>query len=651
MEIFIQNKINIEIFDESIRRLTRDFGDTLALAVKTKSTKIETTHLLISLSKFSDSIVNKGITRLGITSKQWESGLLKCAIKGSGLPPAHLTKNTLHISVINMLNEAIQLCNQYKLQRISEPVLVISILKNLTNSTQRLFHQTDIDFKDWCKEIERTFKPVEALIVYKSDNKQSINLDILASSAKKVLRLATTEAESMGFSSLEARHLLLGLIENEGGITQYGIYQQGLMPRKIQEGTLLSIRNKVKRKHSKISLIKENVQGMLQRIFELAGKLAGRENAEKIFEKHILLAFLTIDSIARKIMEDEKVDISRLKTTAEEHDIAEEDDDNDDNFADIETVRERLYARIVGQDQAIERILPHVQRMQFGYSSPERPNGVFLFCGQSGSGKTEMAKELARAVYGSEENLIFLEMGQFNSPESMNIFVGAPPGYVGYGEGKLTNGLRNKPRSVVLFDEVEKAHARVHDALLRFLDEGKIDDPAGPVRSGSECILILTSNVGAEELAKFSREKDQSKNIEFEIRQKLRDEFKKRHFRIEFLNRIDELILFRTLDKNNYTEIAKRIIENEILRLKENHEITAHVGPTVQKAIGDYCNKIDEGARAVKRLVQSVVITPVINYVIAEKCQLPIELKVNIKSQHTNIAQAMQAEPVGVVSK
>src|SRR5207248_9239326 len=138
--------------------------------------------------------------------------------------------------------------------------------------------------------------------------------------------------------------------------------------------------------------------------------------------------------------------------------------------------------------------------------------------------KTELAKTLAHAVYGSPENLIFLEMGQFNAPESMNIFVGAPPAYVGYGEGKLTNGLRDKPRAVVLFDEVEKAHARVLDALLRFLDEGRIDDPAGPVRDGSQCLVILTSNVGAQQLSELGKQVDASRS---NARGLMRDQLRK----------------------------------------------------------------------------------------------------------------------------
>jgi ATP-dependent Clp protease ATP-binding subunit ClpC len=269
-----------------------------------------------------------------------------------------------------------------------------------------------------------------------------------------------------------------------------------------------------------------------------------------------------------------------------------------------------------------------VELMRFGFSDPGRPIGVFLFCGQSGSGKTEMAKELARAVYGSEENLIFLEMGQFNSAESMNIFVGAPPGYIGYGQGKLTNGLRDKPRAVVLFDEVEKANPKVLDALLRFLDEGKIDDPAGPVRDGSQCIVILTSNVGAAELGAMAKSLVGKPNRRTELRRALRKEFQKHKFRVEFLNRNDEVVLFRSLEKDDYVEIARRYLHKVVKRLKQERQLDVDPDPGVAQAIGTYCASIEEGARAVKRLTQRMVVVPVARFALNHRCQPGCRLRV-----------------------
>jgi ATP-dependent Clp protease ATP-binding subunit ClpC len=344
----------------------------------------------------------------------------------------------------------------------------------------------------------------------------------------------------------------------------------------------------------------------------------------------LLEAFLGVESSARRILEQQKGDVVELVRIAQGFEPEEQEQEQADfsAMADVDTIERRLKQRLVGQDDAVSRILPHIQRMRFGFTNPNRPVGVFLFCGQSGSGKTEMAKELARAVYGSEENLLFLEMGQFNSPESMNIFVGAAPGYVGYGEGKLTNGLRDKPRAVVLFDEVEKAHARVLDALLRFLDEGKISDPAGPVRDGTQCLVILTSNVGAEELSRVWKEIEHVPNSKAIVRKKLREEFRKHQFRIEFLNRVDELLLFRTLRLEDYVEITRRLLSKELDRLREQHGIDIVPDDSVSKLIGAYCAGIGEGARAAQRLVQSVVVTPVIDHVVRKACPRPVRLKV-----------------------
>ena len=161
----------------------------------------------------------------------------------------------------------------------------------------------------------------------------------------------------------------------------------------------------------------------------------------------------------------------------------------------IQQIETRIKSQICGQELAIQRIVPWIKRLRFGF-----PGTVgrrqFSVSRANGCGKTQLAKELARYFFGDEEKLIFLEMGQFKTKESMNVFIGSPPGYIGYGEGKLTNGLRDKPESVVLFDEIEKADTQVFDTLLRFADEGVISDPAGPVRDGRKCIIVMTTNAG-----------------------------------------------------------------------------------------------------------------------------------------------------------
>jgi len=644
MQLFVNGQLNVQTFDQDIRAGTHDLGDILGAAARTQSVKVESTHFLIAISKTPGGVTQKHLGRMGLTLDQWESGLSECAARSAGLPPTHLTETSLHATAKSMLETAQDYCDRFAISRISESVLLLSGLQAATPAVRELCTQADIDLEKWCQDIKSLLEPVVVVDLFTPDG--ALDTGKLSPSATKVMRLLRTEAESLGFDTADLRHLLLGLLESEGGATHYSLHNQSLTPRKLQETLVLGLRNRSKKTGPTLILDRAHMQPLLQRVITVAGELAGRDHADRITEAHLLRAFLTIDSAARRILEDEKVNLVQLGDTAERFEGGEEEDAESSAMADVNTVKERLLLRLVGQEDAVTHILPYIQRMRFGFTTPGRPVGVFLFCGQSGSGKTEMAKELARAVYGSEENLIFLEMGQFNSPESMNIFVGAPPGYVGYGEGKLTNGLRDKPRAVILFDEIEKAHAKVLDALLRFVDEGKIDDPAGPVRDGAECLVILTSNVGAHELSQLWREIANSPNRRTIIRKRLRQEFQKNKFRVEFLNRLDEVILFRTLEQEHYTEIARRFLARELERLHKERGISVEPDPGVAAAIGDYCGAIDEGARAVRRLMQSVVITPVIDFVVRTGCVPPVSLAVAAVRE----TEDPECEPTGVVS-
>ena len=654
MELFVEGKLNAHSFEMELRQATHDLADVLLSAARSQSDCLESTHFLTVLSRVANGVTQKKLSRLGITVDQWETGLVSCANRSAnGLPPAHLTEVALHKSAASMFEEVVNRCEQYKLFRISEPVLLVAALGHLTAEARQLFESADIDVASWREEIETSLQPVVPVTVFSDQMpgaetgaaSAQLLMDSFLPGARKVLALLRSEAESLGYAVADPRHLLLALLERDGGVSQYGVFHQGITPRKVQEAVMLSLRGRAKRTRSVLLLDREHLQPILQRILSLSGELAGRDHSPRVNEPHLLRAFLAIDSSARRILEDEKVRTADLRDIAESYDPGVEEEEDDSVIADIATVRERLDRRVVGQGDAIDRILPYIQRMRFGFTTPGRPVGVFLFCGQSGSGKTEMAKELARAVYGSEENLIFLEMGQFNSPESMNIFVGAPPGYTGYGDGKLTNGLRDKPCAVVLFDEVEKAHPKVLDALLRFLDEGRIDDPAGQVRDGTQCIVILTSNVGADEIGRMWSEVEGNPNARTIIRKKLREEFKRHNFRIEFLNRVDEVILFHTLTKHNYAEIARRLLKRDLERLLKERQIEVSPDPSVAGEIGDYCSEISEGARAAQRLTQSVVITPVIDFVLRNTCAPPVRLKVTA----VRTSKDADSEPAGLV--
>jgi ATP-dependent Clp protease ATP-binding subunit ClpC len=630
---------------------------------------------LIALGGIAQGEVLRRLPDLGLNAERWKKGLVAQVCRGGAgsVPLTAIEETKLDSTASDMLRAAGGYCAKYGLPKISERVLLLSALENLTERVGKLFKTANVDTQAWCERLRRDLEPVrDPVRVFGDDQDQTLIEQVFSPTAQRVLSLLRRETEALGYDVADTRHLLLAMLLSEGSSIQYGLHQQSILPKTVQESVTISLQAKARRTRSTITLTRPHLQAALCRVLSLAGEVAAREKKDLVLDAHLCRAFLDTESVARRILEDQKVDLLRLEQAAEHRQSAEEEEAEKAEsmtIADIETVRDRLKAALVGQDEAIEHILPHVQRLRFGFTTPNKPVGVFLFCGQSGSGKTEMAKGLARAVYGTEENLIFLEMGQFNAPESMNIFVGAPPGYVGYGQGKLTNGLRDKPSSVVLFDEVEKAHPKVLDALLRFLDEGRIDDPAGPVRDGTQCLVVLTSNVGSQELSRLWTEiegeeqklcphcgagigkaKDggeRDPNWKTMVRRRLREEFEKHRFRVEFLNRVDELILFRTLRRKDYVEIANRLLKRDLERLERERQIAVVADSSVGETIGGYCNDIAEGARAAHRLVQTVVITPVIDHVLRNQCKLPVNLKVRA----VRAKDEPGCEPHGIVEK
>jgi ATP-dependent Clp protease ATP-binding subunit ClpA len=276
----------------------------------------------------------------------------------------------------------------------------------------------------------------------------------------------------------------------------------------------------------------------------------------------------------------------------------------------FEDALQELSERVVGQEAAVDQIVPYLESIKLGfrvgYLRDDRPVGVFLFCGPSGTGKTMTARVLARVLYGSDDAVLMFEMGQFNSKESINNFVGAPPGYVGFGEGKLTNGLRENPRRVLLFDEVEKADEKVFDALLRLLDEGRIDDPAGPVRDARESTIVLTSNLAAKELAGMRAPDGIEERKQFHARLlAILGQF----FRPEFLNRVDETVLFSSFTEADLLRIAEGVLAREAGKAQRDLGVELTWAPDVPDfVVGEALRwRRDEAARGVRRVASEIV--------------------------------------------
>ena len=266
---------------------------------------------------------------------------------------------------------------------------------------------------------------------------------------------------------------------------------------------------------------------------------------------------------------------------------------------------ETLHKRVVGQDEAVQAVTEAIQRSRAGIQDPNRPIGSFLFLGPTGVGKTELAKTLAQALFDDENNLVRIDMSEYMEKFSVSRLIGAPPGYVGYEEGgQLTEAVRRKPYSVVLFDEVEKAHPDVFNVLLQVLDDGRITDSQGRTVDFKNTILILTSNLGSEYLLDgVNADGTIDENAKAQVQALLR-----RSFRPEFLNRLDEIVFYKPLTKANVTKIIDLQIDKLNQRL-EDQQIRVDLTPAAKDAIVDASYDPQYGARPLRRYVQHTVET------------------------------------------
>ncbi len=262
-----------------------------------------------------------------------------------------------------------------------------------------------------------------------------------------------------------------------------------------------------------------------------------------------------------------------------------------------------LHERVIGQDEAVEAVAKAIRRARAGLKDPKRPIGSFIFLGPTGVGKTELARALAEALFGDEDALIRIDMSEYMERHSTSRLVGSPPGYVGYEEGgQLTEKVRRKPYSVVLLDEIEKAHPEVFNILLQVLDDGRLTDGKGRTVDFRNTVIIMTSNVGAEELRKggalgFKREEDKYLGM----KDKVMDELK-RTFRPEFLNRIDEIIVFHPLDETHIERIVDKMVDNLKHRLKEQ-EIEFELTDEAKKFLAKVGFDPQYGARPLQRAI------------------------------------------------
>ena len=312
--------------------------------------------------------------------------------------------------------------------------------------------------------------------------------------------------------------------------------------------------------------------------------------AQSAKERNILRDRVTDEEIARIVERWTGIPVSRLVQGEREK---------------LLHLDETLHKRVVGQDEAVQAVTEAIQRSRAGIQDPNRPIGSFLFLGPTGVGKTELAKTLAQALFDDENNLVRIDMSEYMEKFSVSRLIGAPPGYVGYEEGgQLTEAVRRKPYSVVLFDEVEKAHPDVFNVLLQVLDDGRVTDSQGRTVDFKNTILILTSNLGSEYLLSgINADGTIDEGAKAQVEALLR-----RSFRPEFLNRLDEIVFYKPLTKENVTQIIDLQIAKLNARLEEQ-QIRCELTDAAKAAIVDAAYDPQYGARPLRRYVQHTVET------------------------------------------
>ena len=278
-------------------------------------------------------------------------------------------------------------------------------------------------------------------------------------------------------------------------------------------------------------------------------------------------------------------------------------------------LKDILHKRVIGQDEAVEDVSEAIMRSRAGISDPKKPIGSFLFLGPTGVGKTELAKSLAESLFDDEHNMIRIDMSEYMEKYSVSRLIGAPPGYVGYEEGgQLTEAVRRKPYSVVLFDEIEKAHPDVFNILLQVLDDGRITDSQGRTVDFKNTIIILTSNLGSEYILEGINEKGE---ISEEAKEKV-NELLKKSFRPEFLNRLDEIVFYKPLQKNEVSKILDLLIKDLEKRLEDKH-ITLELTQKAKDYLIDNGYNQVYGARPLKRFVTKKLETLIAESILKQK--------------------------------
>lgn len=376
-------------------------------------------------------------------------------------------------------------------------------------------------------------------------------------------------------------------------------------------------------------ILEEAVRGL-----RLGDAKAAREEKEELLKRH-----------AKQIKKYHK-DAEKKEPLVNENEIAEVVSSwtkipvkklTADESAKLAKLEKTLHKRVIGQEEAVSAVAKAVRRGRVGLKDPNRPIGSFLFLGPTGVGKTEISKALAEAVFGNEQAMIRVDMSEYMEKHSVSKMVGSPPGYVGYDEGgQLSEKVRRNPYSVVLFDEIEKAHPDVFNILLQVLDDGHITDAQGRKVDFKNTIIIMTSNAGAQSIVSpkhlgFGSQDDEKQNYEY-MKQGVMEEVR-RIFKPEFLNRIDETIVFHALTKEDMKQIVTLLVKTLVERCRTQMEIELHIRDSVKAYIVETAYDPKYGARPLRRMIQSKIEDVIAEEILAGRIKRGDRVEVGLKKK------------------
>ena len=451
--------------------------------------------------------------------------------------------------------------------------------------------------------------------------------------------------------------------------TELDIIQRKIIQHQIEEAALKKEKDELSKEHlleiqkelsdlrEQFNLLKakwENEKSAIQKVQKLREKLeklnSDIEQAEQNYDlnKAAELKYGKLPALKKELEQEEKLAMGSLKTRSLLRDKVTENEIAQiiQRWTGIPTSKlmegqqekilklpEAMHKRVIGQDEAVRKVTDAIIRSRAGIQDPNRPIGSFLFLGPTGVGKTELAKTLAQNLFDDQRNIVRIDMTEYMEKHTVSRLVGAPPGYVGYEEGgQLTEAIRRKPYSVILFDEIEKAHPDVFNILLQVLDDGRITDSQGHTVDFKNTIIILTSNLGSEILLDGIDESGQiKKEARAEIKTILRQSFKP-----EFLNRLDEIVLYKPLSKDNISKILDIQINLLNQRLKSK-QITCTLTPAAKEFVIENGYNPIYGARPLKRFIQRNIETEIARVILKENLSNSTEIVVDFKDNKINI--------------